>query len=511
MHTYIKVLFLCTFIICSTSASADRLQTLYNSLEPDSVMQHLALYELYPQSPQGRQALQHAFSLLMQNEAGSGSQFTQAISLQAAGIDSVVALVNRTQDSKLPTLNESELNLVERLGKRLANRKLKGFQAKTEEEVLALAPEEVDLARGLLLSQNTDLSMNEMRSYEAMIDLMALQLLVRVPMSAAPEQKIRALNHYIFEEMGYRFPPHSLYVKDIDLYTFLPSVLDSRHGVCLGVSILYICLAQRIDLPLEMITPPGHIYVRYREGDREINIETTARGIHIESEVYLGVNTIKLEQRNVKEVIGLAHINRGSGFLQQNNFEKALETYKKAQPYVPNDKMCRELMGFCHLFIGNKDEGVKLLNEVRGYISEYLVKNDSIAEDYLNGVVDIESMRPLFLHVDETRESLIKKKDEMKAALEKNPKFRTGWFHLASLWLQLHRAGEALAALEKYRQLEPNDPTAEYYLSAIYLERYDLNKAWEHLKKAEELVAARQHNPKILKQLRKHLRLRFPE
>ena len=76
----------------------------------------------------------------------------------------------------------------------------------------------------------------------------------------------------------FRFPPHSLYAKDIDVYTFLPSVLDSRRGVCLGVSILYLCLAQRLDLPLEAMTPPGHIYVRYGE---DLNIETTARGIDV--------------------------------------------------------------------------------------------------------------------------------------------------------------------------------------------------------------------------------------
>lgn len=97
------------------------------------------------------------------------------------------------------------------------------------------------------------------QSYEALIDLMALQILARLPKQASAEEKIIAINTFIFDEMGFRFPPHSLYAKDIDLYTFLPSVLDSRRGVCLGVSILYLCLAQRLELPLEMITPPGPV------------------------------------------------------------------------------------------------------------------------------------------------------------------------------------------------------------------------------------------------------------
>ena len=98
--------------------------------------------------------------------------------------------------------------------------------------------------------------------------------------------------------MRFRFPPHSLHAKDIDIYTFLPSVLDGRRGVCLGVSILYLCLAQRLGLDLEIITPPGHIYVRYQSPEGEmINIETTARGIDIPSERYLGMETRKLQTK----------------------------------------------------------------------------------------------------------------------------------------------------------------------------------------------------------------------
>src|ERR1700761_5200171 len=129
--------------------------------------------------------------------------------------------------------------------------------------------------------------MKKIRSYEALIDLMALQILTRITFEDPPAKKIRAINHFIFEEMGFRFPPHSSHAKDIDLYTFLPSVLDSRRGVCLGVSILYISLAQRLKLDLQMVTPPGHIFVCWRQGKEVINIETTARGIHIPDEKYL--------------------------------------------------------------------------------------------------------------------------------------------------------------------------------------------------------------------------------
>ena len=127
--------------------------------------------------------------------------------------------------------------------------------------------------------------------------------LARLPIHATDEEKIRAISHFIFHEKRFRFPPHSLYAKDIDTYTFLSSVLDSRLGVCLGVSILYLSIAERLDLPLEIITPPGHIYIRYRKGEEIQNIETTARGIHLPNRAYLGINTRKLQERNKKQVI----------------------------------------------------------------------------------------------------------------------------------------------------------------------------------------------------------------
>jgi len=56
---------------------------------------------------------------------------------------------------------------------RLANRKLKGFQIWTKAELLQLSPEETDLGRGLLLEQ-FDERKDDIRQYEAGLDLMAL-------------------------------------------------------------------------------------------------------------------------------------------------------------------------------------------------------------------------------------------------------------------------------------------------------------------------------------------------
>lgn len=508
-----------TFLTASMLLSAnlngahpEKIKNLYNSLNTRSVSQHLAFYQLYPNSPYGAKALKDAWELLSPARQKPG-RADRAIPAIPAATQAIISLVNKLPDEETILLSDQELAVIEELAAHLPNRRLAGFRATSEEEVIALPSEEIDVARGLFLSElgNDPEAMRKLRSYEAMIDLMALQILTRAPLTASPETKIQETNNFIFREMGFRFPPHSLFAKDIDLYTFLPSVLDSRRGVCLGVSILYLCLSQRLGFPLEMITPPGHIYVRYRKGNKIINIETTARGVNPESEIYLSVGTRSLEQRTIKEVIGMAHFNQASIFWDKERYDEALKCYLKAKPYLSNDMLLKELMGYIYLLLGQEKEGKALLSEAIDHLPYHSVCKETLPSDAFHGKVGADGIKCLFMHVDETRESILKKKKALEDALQKYPDFRSGYFALASTWMQLHRTKEALELLDTYHNIYPEDPTAEYYLAILHMERLDYNKAWDHFKRAESLTHARDHHPKALKELRKALTKCCPE
>ena len=507
--------FFIIWILCSpfsvhAAASPGKVRTLYNSLDPLSVSQHLAFYQLYSEFPEGQKALQDASSLLSNNQLTAEQQLVGNSDLSSS-VQSIVALVNKQPDEAIPEISDQELYQINLLASTLPHYNLKGHHVLNEQEVIALPVHEIDLARGLFLTQMGADNLKKIQTYEAMIDLMALQIRARLPKNASPAITIRTINDFVFGEMGFRFPPHSAYAKDIDIYTFLPSVLDSRRGVCLGVSILYICLAQRLGMNLEMITPPGHIYVRYRSGDHVINIETTARGMHIDSEEYLGVETRSLQQRNIKEVIGLAHFNQASVYWQKDDYAKALASYEKAEVYLQDDMLLKELKGYALVLSGKKPEGVALLEQVRGHVPDHAVSGDEMSNDFIMGNVNEEGIKAIFKTVDETRESIIAKRDLLVGILEKYPKFKTGIFALAVTWIQLHRAGEALRVLERYHELEKSDPTAEYYLTMLYAQRFDYNKAWEHLRNAESILQSRQHTAKQLKAVRRELALHAPE
>lgn len=482
--------------------------SLYTTLDPLSVSQHFAFYELYPQTKEGKKALRHAWDLLSQGK----SDLDPAIVLPQADVLPIISLVNRSTSEQTPTLNNEQLIVIESLAKNLHNRSVKGFGLWKEEEILQLKPEEIDFARALLVAELGEDEKLKIRSYEASLDLMALQISARLGENATDKEKIRAISDYIFHEMRFRFPPHSLHAKDIDLYTFLPSVLDSRKGVCLGVSILMLSLAQRLDLKLEPVTPPGHIFVRYIDENGQItNIETTARGIDLPSEVFLGVETRSLQTRNLKQVIGLAFMNQAAVCWQKQDAQTAVKLYEKARPYMEDDYLLNMFLGFNYLFIGKIEEGKQLLQKIQGVIPDHAIAMDTISDDFLKGKTSIEGIQAVYAKVDETRDSIIEKRKHLEEIVSQYPEFRQGILHIAITYLQLGREKQALPYLEKYHNLYPQDATVNYYLSAIYYQRHNFNLSWKYFLQAEEIANKANHDPKALKELKMALTRMCPK
>ncbi|MCE2983505.1 MAG: hypothetical protein LW832_08060 [Parachlamydia sp.] len=487
--------------------SDQKLSMLYNGLNPQSLAHHLAFYELYPTSAQGKKALADAWSLML------GPAQSSAINLpliqSSEVLKGLMELVNKHPNPSIP-YNKSVANDLAPLSQLLPHSILLGHHVWTEEEVLNLPLDQIDLSRALFISQFEG-DREKILYYEALIDLMALQIRNCLSNNASANEKIRIINRHVFDEWGFRFPPHSLFHKAIDQYTFLPSVIDARRGVCLGVSILYICLAQRLKLELEMVTPPGHIYVRCRTPEGIINIETTARGIHLDCDHYLDVNTLELQERTIKEVVGLAHFNQASLYLQEERYEEACQTYKKCLPYLRGDPLLKEFYAFTLISTGHEEEGKKLLKEIASHIPSHAVKGSTLPEDFLAGHAPIEGIQSLFVHTEEGREFLLERKSSLVALLQSHPLFKAGWLQLAMLWVKLHRGGEALKALRHYTQLAPNDPEGHFYSALLSMERHDYKAAWTHLKTVEQLLANCGYACKKVKDLRKQLTKQSPE
>ena len=105
----------------------------------------------------------------------------------------LISFVNRVGPDSSPILNEEQLAVIEKLSRHLHNRKLKGHGIWSLETLHKLPHDQVDLSRGLLLAEMGGDDKLKIRSYEATIDLMALQIFARLKENATPEEKVRGL------------------------------------------------------------------------------------------------------------------------------------------------------------------------------------------------------------------------------------------------------------------------------------------------------------------------------
>jgi hypothetical protein len=91
-----------------------------------------------------------------------------------------------------------------------------------------------------------------------------------------------ALNASVFDTLGF--------VREVNdrnpAFMFLPSVLTSRRGGCVGLGLLYLSLAELLGLPMECILRPGHLYVRVRHPEGHVNVELLRKGEAMPDEWY---------------------------------------------------------------------------------------------------------------------------------------------------------------------------------------------------------------------------------
>jgi regulator of sirC expression with transglutaminase-like and TPR domain len=115
-----------------------------------------------------------------------------------------------------------------------------------------------DLGRACLLIAQDAYPGLDVERYIAQIESMALGLRTGLRQGGA-EEKIVALNEFLFEELGY-------WGNTDDYYdprnSYLNEVIDRKTGIPITLSILYMELGRRIGLSLEGISFPGHFLVQ---------------------------------------------------------------------------------------------------------------------------------------------------------------------------------------------------------------------------------------------------------
>ena len=138
------------------------------------------------------------------------------------------------------------------------------------EDLLGRPDHEVDLAEAALLIAAQEYEGLDVRSYQVRLDEMGRGLRERLEDEQRPERAVMALNHYLFQELGFRGNSEQYYDAR---NSYLNEVIDRRTGIPITLSLVYIEVGRRAGLEVEGVGLPGHFVVR---------VQTPARGLLVD-------------------------------------------------------------------------------------------------------------------------------------------------------------------------------------------------------------------------------------
>ena len=102
------------------------------------------------------------------------------------------------------------------------------------------------------------------------IDMLAARLKQRIAADSSALQRLRYLNRYFFQELGFAgnvndyYDPHNSYVH---------RVLATRRGIPITLALLFIEIAQQIGLQARPVSFPGHFLVKLKMPQGEVIID----------------------------------------------------------------------------------------------------------------------------------------------------------------------------------------------------------------------------------------------
>ena len=202
----------------------------------------------------------------------------------------------------------------------------------------------------------------------AEIDGLAARLKRRSPADAPPVQRLRLLNRFFFQELGFGGNVNNYYDPS---NSYLHAVLASRRGNPITLAVLYIEIATQIGLTARGVSFPGHFLVKLRMPKGEVVIDPFTghslsreeldellapykrnRGLHGDFDVPLGLFLQSAPARDVVARIlrNLKEIHRSGG-----DWTRLLAVMQRLVILLPQAWDERRDRGLAHAELGRID------------------------------------------------------------------------------------------------------------------------------------------------------------
>lgn len=143
------------------------------------------------------------------------------------------------------------------------------------QKAISYPDEEIDLAYAALCIAQAHRPNLDPQHYLDRLDECAQVLVKQLPEERYPLKVLKALNHYIYDELGFRGNISDYYDP---CNSFFDQVFDRRLGIPITLSLVYLELAKRVDFPMEGIGMPGHFLIRPCVDEMDVYVDAFHRG-----------------------------------------------------------------------------------------------------------------------------------------------------------------------------------------------------------------------------------------
>lgn len=177
------------------------------------------------------------------------------------------------------------------------------------------------------------------------LDRMAATVQPQVTAAKSDHEIIESLNHFLFRQIR-------LAGNDRDYYnpnnSFLNRVMDSRQGIPISLSVIYLEMGIRLGLPVWGIGLPGHFITGYGAETAPIFIDVFNQGRILTEDDCLKISRIPFDERETfrrqflkpvskKQILYRILLNLKYIYLDQQNWSNALKTLKLIMVLRPNE------------------------------------------------------------------------------------------------------------------------------------------------------------------------------
>lgn len=325
---------------------------------------------------------------------------------------------------------------------------------------LALPEDKIDLTETLLLiSRHWDPALDT-GPLKQTLDQLTESARRQLQGNPSPKETVGILRKVIHQEGGYRYTdaldPAGMPVNPAEL--FLHGLLQTRRGYCMNLSLLYLILGERLNLPLYGVPLPNHFFVRYDSPEYRVNIEATEGGTAFPDSFYeqrFGVTIDSkyfLSNLGKKKTLGAYFSNVG------------LVMYRAAKPQAA--------VFYLEQSAGINPQSIDALNNLGNIYSE-LKQHDPSIHAYERALkADPGNFSTLYnLGVAYSESGALDKAEvALLQAVQINPRFTRAHEILVRIFMQQRKLASALLHLKLLNRMQPGQLRIQLDMGTVILE-----------------------------------------